>query len=274
MGFLGMARTDAAATAREAPSGMRAAMALLAVICIGAGVLPTYVIPVLDRAVVVPIVHESAVAALVPPFFTVGAEGGAGLSQAFVSEFHDLGAQTGRDLLPGQGLVVLHRGGERNPVVFAMSTSYTLVGLAVLLALIFATFRFVARRQAVSQGTVWDGGLRRLSPEFTYTATGFANPVRVIFRAVLQPKSAEDSVDAVAQHFRVAIRRTVSEAHVVDRVILWPSIQGLRWLAGVVRRMHVGNVNAYAGYLFIMLLVVLTVGVGWDAIIALLRRGL
>jgi hypothetical protein len=31
--------------------------------------------------------------------------------------------QTGAGLLPGRGLVVLHRGGAANPVVFAMSTA-------------------------------------------------------------------------------------------------------------------------------------------------------
>ena len=42
------------------------------------------------------------------------------------------GAQVGQEVLPGRGLVVMHRG-EANPVVFAMSTSYMLVALIVLL---------------------------------------------------------------------------------------------------------------------------------------------
>lgn len=55
------------------------------------------------------------------------------LPAAFAAEFHDLGAQTGEALLPGRGLIVLHRGGEANPVVFAMSTSYMLLALCGLL---------------------------------------------------------------------------------------------------------------------------------------------
>ena len=51
------------------------------------------------------------------------------VAPAFADEFHDLGAQVGQGVLPGRGLVVLHRGGAENPVVFAMSTSYMLVAL-------------------------------------------------------------------------------------------------------------------------------------------------
>jgi hydrogenase-4 component B len=258
MGFLGMPRSAGAAEASEAPSGTQAPLALLALTCIGLGLLPTYVIPVLDRAVV-PLVHESAVTALVPPFFAAQPER-EGLAPGFVSEFHDLGAQVGRDALPGRGLVVLHRGDEHNPVVFAMSTSYMVVMLAVVLATIFAVFTLLTRGRAVARRPVWAGGLRRLKPEFTYTATGFSNPVRVIFQTILSPAATEDSIEAVAQHFRTAIRREDSEVHIVDRFFLEPPVRALGSLAAIVRRMHVGHVNAYAAYVLIAMLVVLLIG--------------
>ena len=43
----------------------------------------------------------------------------------------------------------------------------------------------------------------------TYTATGFSNPVRVIFEAILHPAAGEDNTEAVARHFRTAIRREI-----------------------------------------------------------------
>ena len=79
-------------------------------------------IPVIDTAVT-PLSKASATAALVPPFFSAGVQRQEGMTPAFLSEFRDLGAQVGADVVPGRGLVVLHRGEERNPVVFAMSTS-------------------------------------------------------------------------------------------------------------------------------------------------------
>jgi hydrogenase-4 component B len=260
-GFLGMQRSEAAAKAREAPAGARTSLALLAASCVMLGVLPTYVIPLIDRAVV-PLVHESAAAALVPPFFTANARQSDKLPPAFIAEFHDLGAQVGREFLPGRGLVVLHRGEERNPVVFAMSTSYMLVALAAILALIFVAFRLLTRSRRIARSAAWDGGLRRLSPGLTYTATAFSNPVRVIFAALLSPTASEESTQAVAVHFRTAIRREYTEVHVVDRFILQPPIDILRGLAAVARRMHVGHVNAYAAYVLLTMLIVLIVGVG------------
>jgi hydrogenase-4 component B len=261
MGFLGMSRSESAGQAREAPVSARTSLAVLAACCIMLGVLPTYVIQVIDR-VVVPLTHQSATAALVPPFFSAFAQQPGNLPAAFVSEFHDLGAQVGREFLPGRGLVVLHRGEERNPVVFAMSTSYMFVGLAVILGLIFLAFLPFSRYRRVTRGTAWDGGLRHLSPGLTYTATGFSNPVRVVFGALLTPAASEESTEAVAVHFRTAIRREYTEVHIVDRFVLQPPIDVLRSLAAVARRMHVGYVNAYAAYVLLTMLIVLIVGVG------------
>jgi hydrogenase-4 component B len=259
-GFLGMSRSLAAAQAREAPRVVRTSLALLAALCVILGILPTYIIPQIDRAVV-PLTHQSATAALVPPFFLVSAQQPQNLPPAFVSEFHDLGAQVGRGFLPGRGLVVLHRGEERNPVVFAMSTSYMLVAFAVILALVFIAFRLLTRHRRLARGVVWDGGLRHLSPALTYTATGFSNPVRVIFATLLAPAASEESTEAVATHFRTAIRREYTEIHIIDRFVLQPPIHALSNIAAFARRMHVGHVNAYAAYVLLAILFVLIVGV-------------
>ena len=261
MGFLGMPRSEGAARAAEADFGSRTPLGLLAAFCILLGVLPTYVIPVIDGAVA-PLAHQSAAAALVPPFFSGEAQRQEALPAAFLAEFHDLGAQVGRGVLPGRGLVVLHRGGESNPVVFAMSTSYMLVVFAGILGLSFVVFRLLTRRRALARRPAWDGGLRHFWPGITYTATGFSNPVRVVFDAVLRPTTSEDNVEAVARHFRMAITRSRTDVHIVDRFVLDPPVTVLRALAGVVRKMHVGHVNAYAAYVLIAMLLVLVIGVG------------
>jgi len=259
MGFLGMPRSEGAASAKEPHMGMRSPLIFLSALCILLGVLPTYTIPVINGAVS-PLTHENAASALVPPFFSPIAQSQENLPPKFVAEFHELGAQLGQDFLPGRGLVVLHRGGERNPVVFAMSTTYMLVTFSAIVAMIFAAVRLLPNRRAVRLGPVWAGGLRRLRPEFTYTATGFSNPVRVIFEAILQPTANEDSIEAVARHFRTAIKRNHSEVHIVDRLALEPTIAGARYLASIVRKMHVGHVNAYAAYVLVVTLAVLLLG--------------
>jgi hydrogenase-4 component B len=260
MGFLGMARSEGAEQAVEAHPGMRVPLGFLAATCLLLGILPTYFFPVIDRAAA-PLSHTSAIAALVPPFFDATAQQQEKVPSAFLAEFRDLGAQVG-NALPGRGLVVLHRGEARNPVVFAMSTFYMSFMLALVLAVTFIAFHLLTRRRTLSRGAVWDGGLRRLWPGMTYTATGFSNPVRVVFQVLLQPASVADNTEAVARHFRTAIRREYTEIHIVDRLVLGPPVDALRGAAKIVRRMHVGNVNAYAAYVLLALLLVLIVGVG------------
>jgi len=109
MGFLGISRSDRAARAHEVHWGVRSPLAILALCCVLLGVLPTYVIPVLDRAASA-LAHASAVPALVPPFFLPADQSAENLPPQFLAEFHDLGAHVGESVLPGRGLVVLHRG--------------------------------------------------------------------------------------------------------------------------------------------------------------------
>ena len=164
-------------------------------------------------------------------------------------------------VLPGAGLVVLHRGAARNPVVFAMSTSYMFVMLLLLIGSAFLALHWwLARRRQRTFGPVWAGGLNQLSPELTYTATGFSNPVRVTFNAIFHPTAVEDSREMVAVHFRMAIRRRIEEAHVLDRLLYQPVHGASRWLAASVARMHHGRLNAYVAYVLLTLIAVLVLG--------------
>jgi hydrogenase-4 component B len=258
MGFLGMSRSPGAERARESSGFALTSMGMLAALCLLLGILPTYVVRGIDRAVQ-PITASSATAALVPPFFP-GAPGHEALPPAFVSEFHDLGAQVGAGLVPGPGLVLLHRGGEANPVVFAAAPSYlvlVLVGLLALTALV--VWALAARRRAVVRRVVWDGGIRRLLPEMTYTATGFSNPVRVIFQAIFRPTIVEDTRETVAEHFRTAIIRETEAVHVVDRLVLRPVPRALLAVARAFARLHHGLLNAYVAYALLSLIVVFVV---------------
>jgi len=258
MGFLGMARSKVVHTAREVGKIALASMAFLALVCLALGVLPTYVIPAMDR-VVAPLTGASGAQALVPPFFVANAPEGQ-LPPNFASEFHDLGAQIGQSVIPGPGLAVIHRGGKANPVVFAMSTSYMLVALFVLLGLCAGVvWLFVARRRKVERRPQWDGGVRSLLPEMTYTATGFAQPVRVIFTSILRPITGKNGTESIAEHFRVAIRREQKEVHLADRLVLHPLSASALWISDKFAHMHNGRVNAYAAYALLALILFLII---------------
>jgi hydrogenase-4 component B len=265
MGFLGMTRSPQAQKSAEAPRSMTAPMVLLAVLCLLLGILPTFIIPTLNAAVR-PIIGANAVDALVPPFFA-SSPAHAQLPSAFAAEFHDLGAQVGQTVLPVEGLVVMHRGGPENPVVFAMSTSYMLPALLALLAVSYVVVRFgLARRRCVVRAPRWDGGVRRLLPEMTYTATGFSNPVRVVFEAVLQPGAVEDTRETIAEHFRTAIRRQREEVHIIERYLVAPLRYGALKVASRLAAMHHGRINDYAGYGLLTLIIVLALALGLSAL--------
>lgn len=257
MNFLGKTRSEKAEQATEAAPSMTISMGILAVACFLFGILPTYVIPAMDR-VVQPYVHVSAVDQLVPPFFTVG-KGNGQFSRAFVADFHKLGAQVGSTVLPGRGLVIMHRGGKRNPVIFAMSPAYMVGILLFLLGGTFLIIRLLTRRRSLTRRPAWSGGVKRLLPEMTYTATGFSNPVRVIFSGIFRPITVRDARETVANHFRSAIKKDQVEVHLIDRFFGRPIVHSGRYLSERLGRMHSGRVNAYAAYVLIALLVVLLV---------------
>ena len=164
----------------------------------------------------------------------------------------------GQSTLPGSGLVIMHRGGETNPVVYAASPFWLAVVLLALLLVTWLLVRLtVARRRAVVRQPCWDGALRRLLPEMTYTATGFSNPVRVIFDAVFRPTTVEDTRETVAQHFRTAILRERDDIHLIDRAILHPARAAASRFAALLGRIHHGRLNSYITYVLLALLAAL-----------------
>jgi hydrogenase-4 component B len=247
--LLGMPRSRAAAEARRAPRTAWVPMGLLALVCLGLGVWATGVIPLLGR-VSAPIVGADATAALVPNFFGhVNV-----LAASVVHDLTALGAQLGRGILPLRGLVVLHSDGAHAPVVYAMSTALTFAVLACMLFVTWIAIRVFCHRP-VTRRIPWNGGIPRLQPEMSYTATTFAAPVRVLFHAVFSPEVARQEQRqgvfvTTRQHREVRMQ-------LVDRVLIHPLGDAAQWLAARLARLHRGNVTAYAGYVLISLIVVM-----------------
>jgi hydrogenase-4 component B len=259
MTFLGHTRSESAHNVKKASRSLVVPMVLLALLCLALGVGSTYVIPTLDRTIQT-YTHASATEALVPPFFLATKNTPQGLPAGFLSDFAALGAQTGKSILPGRGLVILHRGGSANPVVYATSPAYMFLVLVLLLGLTAGgVWLFAARRRRVTRATEWDGGIRHLTARMTYTASAFAQPVRVIFNAVLRPITAEDRRTVAGGHFRLSIERTREEIHIVDRLISRPAGAAAYWLADRLARMHDGRVNQYALYILVALVVALCI---------------
>lgn len=255
MSFLGLRRGDWKLRASTRPRRGHFAMVYLAMACFLLGVLPTYVVPVLNHAVE-PLAGASASTSLVPSFFTATPQNQQ-LPPAFLHDFHNLGAQVGSSILPGRGLVVLARGGQQNPVIFAMSTFYGFLALAAFVLITWIIVTRATRKRKVGRNEVWAGGIPRLLPEMSYTGTGFSNPVRVIFQAIFRPNINEDTRQTVAVHFRTAILRRREETHLVDRLFFHPIGNAVGWFARLLAGMHHGKLNAYVAYTLAFFLLIL-----------------
>lgn len=260
MGFLGMPRQENIKKAKDASKASIIPMAILSIFCLGLGVLPTYVIPSLDT-VVARVTGARSQDVLVPPFFNNYKIKDSGhLPESFVKDFHDIGAQVGKSILPGRGLVIMHRGGAQNPVVFAASPAYTLITIVLLVGVtMFFVWLFCSRKHRAEQVSRWDGGIIKLYPEMTYTASGFSQPIRVIFNSILRPKMLEERKNIGG--FQMKIKRQKVQAHLIDRLVLYPIINGPTWLSKKLAKMHSGEVTVYTGYVFLMLLVI--IGLLW-----------
>ena len=254
MNFLGIRRGEWEPQL-QARAGTRFPLVFLAVLCLLLGILPTYVLPVLNRTVE-PLAGASITTSVVQPFFTATPNNGQ-LPPAFLEDFHNIGAQSGRGVLPGRGLVIMLRGLEANPVIFAGSPSYSFAALVVMVVLAWFVVTRLTRRRSVARRPLWAGGIPRLLPQMSYTATGFSNPVRVIFQAIFQPNITEDTRQTVAVHFRTAIHRQREETHIVDRVFLEPVGAAVRAVAKFLAGMHHGRLNAYVTYVLAFFLLIL-----------------
>ena len=248
--LLGLPRSREASCVPRMPASVTAPMTILALACLGLGVWATGVIPVLGR-ITATLTGADPADALVPAFFGDGS----GLAADVVHDLSQLGAQLGHGMLPLRGLVVLHSDGAHAPVVYAMSTALTFVVLVLMLLMVWAVATGVRRHRKVSRRAPWNGGIVKLRPEMTYTATTFSSPVRVLFDSVFNPTVAREEERQGA--FLTARTHQEVRVDVVDRLLFRPATKAAQTTARRLARMHHGKVTTYAAYVLIALVVVL-----------------
>jgi hydrogenase-4 component B len=135
------------------------------------------------------------------------------------------------------------------------------VVLLVLLVLSLLVVRYLlSPKRTVKRAPCWGGGVRKLLPEMTYTATGFSNPVRVIFDTIYRPKRSPDHRENVASHFRTAIKREREEIYIVDRWLVIPCTSAALFVSSKLANIHHGRLSSYAGYVLVALVLVLILG--------------
>lgn len=241
--FVGIGRSPEARTAREAPRTMRIAMGALAFLCVGLGVLPTFVLTALDR-VTAPLLGVSVIDQVVPPLFS--AQPGA------YAPLVGLGGGLFRGL-PVNGLVVIAA-----PTLSTITApTYLLLAEGLLVALVLLGLRLLpmlGRRRTVP---VWAGGIPAFTARMQYSALAYSNPLRLIFNGLYRSRHAFEGLAPAARHLEGEIAYAQKVPDPFERELYGPLQHATEWVSRWAQRIQSGSVNHYVAYIFAIVLVVL-----------------
>src|SRR2546427_330687 len=172
--FLAQPRSDHARHAHEASFTMLLGQGILTVTCVFLGLFPTIFLKLFDP---------------------------------LTSQF--TGQELSANLSAANGLVLAAGAGGGGTV---STLGLTLVGLS-LLAIPFVLWVILATRAQTRRGPTWDCGLRGLTPQMEYTATGFSKPIRMIFKALFRPRREVQREYDFSPYFATTVR---FESHVEE----------------------------------------------------------
>jgi hydrogenase-4 component B len=216
--FLAQPRSEPARNAREAAPAMRLGMAILTVACLGLGFFPIAFVRLLDP------VTDQLVG--MPISWQLSSAGGFVLAS--------LSKTAGTVSTPGMALMGL-----------------------CLLPIPFVLWLALGRRARTRRGPTWDCGLRGLTPQMEYTATGFSKPIRMIFKALFRPRRDTQRDYDFSPYFATNVR---FESH-IEEVFVQRLYRPLRisivLASRRVRALQAGSIHAYLLYIFITLLLLL-----------------
>jgi hydrogenase-4 component B len=134
------------------------------------------------------------------------------------------------------------------------SPTYLTVFIVAVAAVPVLIYLVARPRGATHRGPVWDGGLVEFTPKLQYTATTFANPVRVIFQRLYSPdvhidRASEDPAGSSGPvHYRMHV------LPLFDNYLYRPVVRFFRRLARLLQPIQSGDVNWYLLYILVVVI--------------------
>lgn len=137
----------------------------------------------------------------------------------------------------------------------AFSPTYLAVFLVAVCAVPVAIYWLGRPRGATRRVPVWDGGIVSYKPRMQYTATTYANPVRVTFDRVYRPDVHVDraSDDPAGRSGPVHYRTEIWP--VFERLLYHPVAAAVRRLSAILQPIQSGDVNLYLLYILVAVVV-------------------
>jgi hydrogenase-4 component B len=216
--FLAQPRSAEATQAREVGPAMLFGQAILTGACVFLGLFPTVFLRLFD-----PVTQQLT------------------------------GHQLSTQLSSAHGLVLSGIGASGGTV---SPLGITLMGVG-LLGVPFAFYLVFARGTKTRTGPTWDCGLKGLTPQMEYTATGFSKPIRMIFKALFRPRREVQREYDFSPYFAKAIRFEAHVEEVFETRIYRPLNRRVLWFSRRMRKLQAGSIQAYLIYIFVTLLLLL-----------------
>lgn len=137
----------------------------------------------------------------------------------------------------------------------AFSPAYLAVFLVAVTAVPVLIYLVGRPRGRSRRVPVWDGGMVSFKPRMQYTATTYANPVRVTFERLYSPDVQVDrhSEDPAGSSGPVNYRRRVLP--LFENYLYRPVVRFVQWVARVLRPIQSGDVNWYLLYILVAVVV-------------------
>jgi hydrogenase-4 component B len=241
--FLGLPHSQEAASAQESSPWMRVAMGYLASFCVLLGVLPTFVLPIVDRATT-PLLGLSVLNQVVPPVFS----GHPGEYAPLVT----LGGTLFQGL-PVNGLIVI----AAPHFTTIDAPTYLFLAELLLIGLTVLAVHLIRPLGARRVGPVWACGIPRFLPAMTYTEVAYSNPIRIIFQRLYRSRASLEAEAAAAQHRSGRITYDQYIPPPFERGLYQPILKCARAVTRHARLIQSGNINQYIAYIFLIVLVIL-----------------
>jgi hydrogenase-4 component B len=216
--FLAQPRSQHARDAHEAPFTMLLGQAILTAACIFLGLFPTLFLKLFDP-----------------------------LTQQLT------GQQLSERLSASNGLVLSGLTAQGGTV---STLGITFIFLCLMIVPFVLRLSF-ARRARTSRGPTWDCGLRGLTPQMEYTATGFSKPIRMIFKALFRPRREVQREYDFSPYYAKTIRFESHVEEIFQTRIYRPLNRTVLRLSRRLRALQAGSIQAYLIYIFITLLLLL-----------------
>ncbi|MGH7641001.1 MAG: proton-conducting transporter membrane subunit [Candidatus Dormibacteria bacterium] len=243
--FLGVPRSHGSARAVETPLAMRLGIALPIGLAVVMALVPPLGVGAAAAAVTGATRVHGVLNAVLPPIF---------IHPAQYAPYVKLGGDFLAHVIPGNGLVIV-------PTSFNfafISPPYILIVLVAVIGLVALALRLMGGRPR-RDAEVWAGGISDYRASFQYTATGFTNPMRVIFGSVYQSRRQIEGDYRQAPHFARSIRYVHHFVEPVDAYLYAPLLRTTRGLSRRLSLLQSGSVSLYLLYVVVVFIVVLLV---------------